>query len=295
MVRSINLDGMFVPIPAPEIEYKLDKFSGGEIHIVLNNNIDYSDIDKVIITHRVNSSDNLMEILHAKNALEMKGVTKFDLVMPYVPYARQDRVCNDGESFSLKVFATLINNQNFNKVYVLDSHSDVAPALIDRCINVPSEEYIYRSIVHMDVGDLLHAIPDAGASKKATKIEKHVAEDKQTPHGKIIKGIPFKGSVQCGKVRETKDGKLLWFAVHATDLFNTDCLIIDDICDGGGTFMGLAEELKKKNAGDLYLFVTHLIASKGLEGLKKHFKRIYTTNSVKDFDDDFVKQIKINL
>lgn len=300
MIRTLNLDGMFVPVALPEIEYTLTKFPGGEINIVLNNNINYSNIEKVVITHRINNSDNLMEVLNAKNALEMKGVTEFELIIPYVPYARQDLVCNDGESFSLKVFASIINAQNFRKVFCVDAHSAVTPALIDRCVNIDNYQYVLEAINDIGGDNLLHAIPDSGASKKAPKLEKWLSLDKTGPDEKIIPGVKFKGTVQCGKVRQTEDGKLLWFAVHATDLFKSDCLIVDDICDGGGTFMGLAEELKKKNAGNLYLYVTHGIFSKGLDELRKYFKGIYTTTSVYDIsdvdnEDGFVKQFKIQI
>jgi len=131
--RCLNLDGMFTPVPMSEIEYEFLKFSGGELHIKLNNNIDYSNIGKVIITHRIKSMDDLMAIFIAKNALALKGVREFDLIMPYIPYTRQDRKCYDGESFTLKVFTQLLNSAKFDNVLCIDSHSDVAPALIDNC------------------------------------------------------------------------------------------------------------------------------------------------------------------
>jgi len=56
-------------------------------------------------------------------------------------------------------------------------------------------------------------------------------------------------------------------------------LIVDDICDGGGTFLGLAEELKECNSGDLYLAVSHGIFSKGSQTLLDNFKSIYSTDS----------------
>ena len=81
--------------------------------------------------------------------------------------------------------------------------------------------------------------------------------------------------------------------MFADDLKGDDCVIVDDICDGRRTFIGIAQELKKKNAGDIYLCVTHGIFSYGFDELKKYFKKIYCTDSFKDIDDDFVRQIKI--
>ena len=77
-----------------------------------------------------------MKIFLIKDALEIKGIKRFDLIMPYIPYARQDRVCAQGESFSLKIFANMLNAVNFENVYVLDAHSDVSVSLINNCIKI---------------------------------------------------------------------------------------------------------------------------------------------------------------
>ena len=91
--------------------------------------------------------------------------------------------------------------------------------------------------------------------------------------------------------RDVKTGKLKEFIVYANDIDNQDCLIVDDICDGGGTFIGLAEELKKKGAGKLYLAVTHGIFSKGFDGLDQYFEQIFTTNSIKEMEHPKLTQI----
>ena len=70
-------------------------------------------------------------------------------------------------------------------------------------------------------------------------------------------------------------------------------LIVDDICDGGGTFLGLAQELKAKNAGNLYLAVSHGIFSRGFEDLEKVFTKIYTTDSFKTITHENCEQIEL--
>lgn len=62
--------------------------------------------------------------------------------------------------------------------------------------------------------------------------------------------------------------------------------------DGGGTFTGLAKELRNKNAGKLYLAVSHGIFSKGFDGLND-FEKIFTTNSFKDIEHEKVVKIKL--
>lgn len=276
--RSLNLDGMFVPVPSPEIEYNFIKFSGGELHIKLNNNIDYSKVAKVIITNRIKNTDDFMAVLIAKNALELKGVKSFDLIMPYIPYARQDRKCYDGESFTLKVFSELLNSAKFDNVLCIDSHSDVAPALINNCNNISNNRFIDNVISDFDELPMLIS-PDAGSNKKANKLAIEFGFD----------------LVKCDKIRDPKTGRLSGFEVFSNGLKGKDCLIVDDICDGGGTFLGLAKELKNKGAGKIYLFVTHGIFSKGTEIFGKLFDGLYCTNSFSDIESNNVKQIKIQL
>jgi ribose-phosphate pyrophosphokinase len=271
---------MFIPVGSPEIEFKMLQFSGGEWHIKLNTRINYSKVDKVIITNRFINMNDLMKVAVAKDALERMGIESFDLVMPYIPYARQDRVNEPGESFTLKVFTDMLNSLKFDKVIVLDPHSDVAPALINNCVQRDNHQYV-RMAYHSIPENAHLIIPDAGAVKKGHKL----ASD-----------ISFLSTVQCDKIRDTKTGSLSGFQVYTPSLYGRACLIVDDICDGGGTFMGLAYELKKHGAGPIYLFVTHGIFSKGLEVLKEYFENIYCTNSFMTItNDDFITQYPIQL
>jgi ribose-phosphate pyrophosphokinase len=87
--------------------------------------------------------------------------------------------------------------------------------------------------------------------------------------------------VYCNKKRDPETGKLDGFSIYDYDpnpnSNGTELLIVDDICDGGGTFVGLAKKLREAGAKKVHLFVTHGIFSKGvpLEGIDT----IYTTDS----------------
>lgn len=281
MIKSLNIDPAFTPTAYTSINFTMMQFSGGEMHIKLDNEADYSGIDKVIITNRFRNGDDIMKVLFAKDALERKGIKNFELVMPYIPYARQDRVCVNGEAFTLKIFANLINSAKFDKVYVLDAHSDVAPALIDNCINMPIDEYVKFAYYSQTDGEVVLISPDSGANKKSTKLFDNT---------KIFSRV-----VKCDKRRNVASGDLDSFEVFGDNLKDRTCIIVDDICDGGRTFIGIAQELKKKEAGDIYLFVTHGIFSYGMDELKKYFKKIFTTNSFKDITDDLIMQFKIRI
>jgi ribose-phosphate pyrophosphokinase len=278
---ALNLDPKFKPTYLKDIDHTLMRFSGGESHIKLNMEYDFSRIDKVVITNRFVDGNDLMEVLIAKDALQRRGIEKFELIMPYVPYARQDRECVEGESFTLKVFANVINSANFDRVVVLDSHSNVAPALINNCTNLPNTPHVLEAFHLIGEKEVILISPDSGANAKVNKL--------------FASAKVFSKIVKCDKVRNPHNGMLTGFEVFADDLEGKTCLIVDDICDGGRTFIGTAEELKKKNAGDLYLFVTHGIFSYGTEELKKLYKKVFTTNSFKDIDDELIRQLEIKI
>ena len=285
-VQALNLSLMFNPVTLLGIQYEKFIFSGGEVHIKLNNKIDYSIIDKVIITCRVKNASDLMSILFAKDALERKGIKEFSLIMPYVPYARQDRKCFDGESFTLKIFANILNSANFDEIHIFDAHSDVAPALINNCINNNNHHFVAMARdkilgANKTIDDIILISPDSGANKKINKLSTDIL---------------FRNVVKCDKQRDVSTGNISGFEVFSDDLQDKDCLIVDDICDGGGTFIGLAKELKNKNCGELYLFVTHGIFSKGFDnGLNDYFERIFITNSFSGQRNEKVTEFKIEL
>lgn len=230
-------------------------FPGGEINVSVPVMLLES---SVTITVWLRDSDGVMALAQLKSILDDHGVKDVTLFMGYVPYARQDRICNKGESLSIKVFTGIVNSLSFSKVIILDPHSDVTTALLDR-IRVIDKAEIFEFMP--DTFDCFVA-PDAGASKDVQKLA-------------AMKGVDF---IQGTKVRDTKTGELKCFSYYG-DVKGKNLLIVDDLCDGGGTFVGLAANLWLGNPASISLYVTHGMFTKGVELVKQHFKTIYTTNS----------------
>nr|WP_315422733.1 ribose-phosphate diphosphokinase [uncultured Pedobacter sp.] len=272
----LNLNPSFTPLGENNlIEYKSFLFAGGEPHIKISNNFDAS--LPVTITQRINSFNDLGLICITVDALRRMGVKEIELFIPYFPAARQDRVMIPGEPLSVKVYADIINAMALASVTVFDPHSEVTPALLNNCVTISNHEFIKKVIAKIGTEVKLIS-PDGGALKKIYKVSE------------FLGGAEV---VECSKSRDVKTGKLSGFKVYAEDLAGADCLIVDDICDGGGTFIGLAEALKAKNAGKLYLAISHGIFSKGFDELGKYFERIFTTDSIKEVDHEGVTQIKL--
>lgn len=271
----LNLDKNFKPLDGEEIQFENFTFAGGEPHIKINPDFDNS--KKVIITHRLNSFNDLGLLCLAVDALQRMGVETTELYIPYFPAARQDRVMVKGEPLSVKVYAEIINALKFKKVIVFDAHSEVTPAVLNNCEVVPNHQFI-KKVIESIGADILLISPDGGALKKIYKVSEYLG------------GVEV---VECSKSRDVKTGKLTGFKVYADDLQGKDCIVVDDICDGGGTFIGLAEELKKKNAGKLFLAVSHGIFSKGLDSLAC-FETVFTTDSIKEINAKLIKQVKLS-
>lgn len=251
-------------------------FNGGEVSVKLEeNHLFKSETTCLKVIARIQSSEDFMQLALIKNALDLEYRIPVDLVMPYIPYARQDRVCDKGEAFSLKVFANLLNGLCFRKVTVFDPHSDVAPALINN-IRVISQFDIFNrntdliKFVMANVNAFVS--PDAGANKKTAKLAGY---------------FEHREFIRADKLRDLSNGNIKETVIYTDDLNGQNVMMVDDLADGSATFCFLAKQLKNKGAGKIGLFVTHGIFANGFEKCwESGIDYIITTNSFRDFPDN---------
>lgn len=231
--------------------------------------------------HYENDAELFKLICLVKSMREMYKGVRIDLFMPYLPNARQDRVKNPEDVFTLKYFCEIINSLEFDTVFVTDVHSNVGLALLDRVREIKPWGQIHNAltkITFMETGDVMHDAreecyknlllfyPDEGAMKRYS--------------GEM--GMPYIFGV---KDRDWKTGQIkrLNLAGDVSMIEGKNILIIDDICSKGGTFYYAAKELKEAGAANIYLYVTHC-ENTIYEGelLKEDslIKHIFTTNSL---------------
>jgi ribose-phosphate pyrophosphokinase len=258
------------------IDYKRGIFPGGEVYI----NVDTPNARSVRINARIRNSNHLMELILATDALRRQGVQWIELFLPYLPYSRQDRVCEQGDSFSLKTICQILSCVvQYNQITTFDNHSNVAEVLLDNLVNIPNHQEVFNFMDEMVLSDVILIAPDQGASKKAQEL--FDADDNDR-----IKDVVF-----CIKKR-TKGGNVE-IGLPVKGLKKEVCLVVDDICDGGRTFTALAKKLQISKTHSNYLFVSHGIFSAGLANLYKYYKHIGTTNS---YIDNYAMSVKkINL
>lgn len=251
---------------------KMFLFPGGEVGIRVEvENFVYRAIKAPYqtIVARLRTANDVMALVMVTDAVRrLDPDTPLRLFMPYTPYARQDRVCNPGESFSLKAFANLINGLGFERVTVVDPHSDVVGAVLDNVRIISQFDVINKYDQFIKVvmtGRSVFVSPDAGANKKTSELAKFFNHD---------------SFVRADKLRNLLTGDIKETIVYADDLSGLTTVICDDICDGGRTFIELAKVLKAKGAAKVILYVTHGIFSKGIEPLiKGGIDEIYTTDA----------------
>jgi ribose-phosphate pyrophosphokinase len=229
------------------------------------------------IHERINSYEDLFFIKSIVEALNYHNVKNIHLRIPCLFGQRSDRRFMSKNSFDLKIITDFINSCNFMSVEVLDPHSDVSMALLNQSVKKSPTEYIGQAI--LDIGKsiggrkLTIVSPDAGAYKKAFEL-----------------GVLFNLPVVAAVKHRDLEGKVdLQFSSSVANRF---CLIVDDLCDGGYTFVTLAEQLKKHGASMVFLYVTHGYFAKGFNELLKNINWIYCTNSVKDIQQKQLTQFK---
>lgn len=276
-----------------EISYKVIKFPDGQQTIEIDSFTKKYALDEVRIVSRLNNFMDLELILCATQCIKENYYKEVSLHIPYCIGARSDRkFSSTGINYIKNVIAPILNSQNYTSIDILDAHSDV----LEGCINnfykieiVPNfvREVImnYQNITNKSFNNILIVSPDAGSLKKIYNIAKELDYT-----GNIIIANKHR-EVSTGKITSTN----VTIPVHEA---NKDIFIIDDICDGGRTFIELAKAIKfsrdlssavhPSNHGKLYLVVTHGIFSNGFDELKKYFDGIYTTNSIQDINDPFI-------
>ena len=251
------------------IEFK--KFPGGELHITDSWQREWEQkrFNQGKVICRIQSSDDFIKLCLFTDAYKrvFKKLPE-ELILPYIPYARQDRVPVWGEALSIKVFANLLNSLEYPCVTVLDPHSDVSTALINNVNIIPQWDYWAFKLISLDAANKLDKFdlisPDAGALKKIYNLQSRLGNRTKT--------------IRIGmKHRDVETGKITGTSVDGQPFYKTG-IIVDDICDGGRTFVELAKVLRDQYE-TLILCITHGIFSNGYDELFKYFDKIYSTNS----------------
>ncbi len=218
------------------------------------------------------------EIMDLLSLRALMPICTMELNIPYLPYARQDKYIGNSATFNLRVFAEILNSMRLSKVTAVDVHNPIVTAeLIDRFENI-EVGHIHARLFQKLLPEYL-VFPDRGAY------------DRYEYSGK------FTWNLVCDKVRDPLTGQILSHAcpLNPSSVAGTQFLILDDLCDGGATFLSVARSIRAEVPGaKIALFVTHGIFSKGREALliPGGVDEIYTTNSLLKNKDGYDVKVR---
>lgn len=241
------------------INYTFWEFPGGEIGV----KVDIPNFSRSIkvTADGILDSKQLVILKQSICALKSAGCGDITLIMPYLPYARQDRLCNPGEDFALLTFCrSFFTDLPIKELIVYDLHSSVSHTLlgnyVEKFTEIRQVDLVRQSLQFYDC----IVFPDAGAGKKYEQYKPYLNASQDV--------------VVLDKFR--KDGKVN-YEPCTVDFTGKKVLVVDDICDGGVTFLSLAESMTHKPYR-MDLFVTHGIFSKGIDSLLQSYDNVITVN-----------------
>ncbi|HYJ64881.1 MAG TPA: ribose-phosphate pyrophosphokinase [Parafilimonas sp.] len=226
----------------PQGKINIQKFSDGEIQPVFLESIrgDYV----FLIQSTCSPSDNIIELLLMIDAAKRASAYKIIAVIPYFGYARQDRKDKPRVAIGSKLVASLLETAGANRVITMDLHAPQIQAFFDIPVDhLDSSAIFIPYIENLNLENLTFAAPDVGSSNRVREIASYFNAE----------------MVICDKHR--KRANEIASMVVIGDVEGRDIILIDDLCDTGGTLAKAAALLKEKGAISVRALCTHPVLS----------------------------------
>lgn len=249
------------------IDYEVITFPDGQIHFKMDNTINHK--YPVQVKCRIRNGNELFLLLQVLDVLNRHGM-KPAVHIYYLLAARMDRVMSFGEPFTAKVVLDLLDK--YEAIYTIrDAHcSDLIFQRYNRYkFHLTSTSFPVENTRYV-------CYPDEGSRERC----------------RSFGAIP----IICEKARDVETGDLSGFQILEAKGYqeNNQIMVLDDLCDGGGTFCGIIKELRKLNPSKVILQVTHAIQKQGIEKVAALYDEVYITNSYHDWDkEDLPKNVHV--
>lgn len=221
---------------------KIQKFSDGEIGVEYQESIrgQYA----FIVQSTFAPTDNLMELLLMIDAAKRASAEKVIAVIPYYGYARQDRKDRPRVAIGSKLVANMIVAAGADRVITMDLHAPQIQGYFDIPVDhLDSSAIFIPYIENLRLENLTFAAPDVGSANRIREVASFFECE----------------MVICDKHR--KRANEIASMVVIGDVTGRDVVIIDDICDTGGTLTKSAGLLKEKGARSVRALITHPVLS----------------------------------
>ena len=229
------------------------RFADQEIFVEIQENVRGEDVF-VLQSTSFPANDHLMELLIMIDAFRRSSARRITAVIPYFGYARQDRKPAARTPISAKLVANLITEAGANRVLTLDLHAGQIQGFFDiPTDNLYAVPVMARDVkAHYDISNLIVVSPDVGGVVRARSLAKRLDADLAI----VDKRRPEAGKSEVMNI--------------IGDVNKKRCIMLDDICDSGGTLANAAAALKEHGATSVSAYVTHgVLSGNAVEKIEK--------------------------
>jgi ribose-phosphate pyrophosphokinase len=242
----------------------LERFSDGEIHFYIDENVRGEDIF-VLQSGSADASFHLMELFLMIDAFKRASAERITAVMPYYCYARQDWKDRPRVPISARLVADLLEKAGADRILTMDLHSPQIQGFFSVPVdNLMASPVLASHMQSMNLGDLTVVSPDAGGVGRARVFAKRMEAklaiiDKRRPAPNVAQVLHVIGEVR-----------------------NQNCIIFDDMVDTAGTLALSAEALQREGAERIFAACTHpVLSGSAVDRIAgSAIERMFVTNTI---------------
>jgi ribose-phosphate pyrophosphokinase len=233
---------------------EVKSFADQEIFVRIDENVRGEDVF-VIQSTSFPANDNLMQLLIMMDALRRASARRITAVIPYFGYARQDRKTDGRTPISAKLVANLISTAGADRVLTVDLHAGQIQGFFD----IPTDNLFGSPVMVDDIKErfgkdkIVVVSPDVGGVVRARSLAKRLDD---ADLAIVDKRRPEAGKSEVMNIIGDVSGKR--------------CIMLDDMCDSGGTLANAAAALKEAGAKSVSAYVSHgVLSGKAVERIEK--------------------------
>ena len=259
-------------LDCPLSDAEIKNFADNEIFVRINENVRGEDVFVIQSTSKP-ANDNLMELLICIDALVRASASRITAVIPYYGYARQDRKTDGRTPISAKLVANLIAKAGADRVLTMDLHAGQIQGFFD----VPTDNLVAMPVIESDIrmahssNNVMVVSPDVGGVVRARNLANRLGVDLAI----VDKRRPEAGKSEVMNI--------------IGDVSGRHCIMVDDICDSGGTLVNAAKALKDKGASGVSAYVTHgVLSNNAVKRVEKSvMDEIVICDTIRPTEEDF--------